>query len=184
MQISAAQSQNFSFSYTTTSGKSLNLAMYDNKSASLSGENGSGTMSLRREYGFSFSYSGSQLTDSDLSEIKEAMKDIEPLLNDFLASSKVSELNPQDFIEDAMNIAGLLPSPSDENALNATMDSLVSKFDELLTKHKTSDNATNTKLLEDSKNLIEEILAKLKEQMREALQNTENSSKNKLNLVA
>lgn len=188
MQIDAANNQNFSFSYTTTSGKSLSLAMYDNASASYSGESGSGTLSLRREYGFSFSYSGSQLTNSDLAEIKDAMKDIEPLLTDFLDNSKVAQLDPQDFIQSAMDIAGLLPTPSSENTLNATADSLLSKFDELLSERQSASNAENKAMLEDSKKLFEDILTRLKKQMQEMLQSAENSSsaekENGLNLLA
>ena len=180
MQVAASNAQNFGFSYTTSSGKSLSLSLYDNQSASYSQENGSASLSLRREYGFSFTYQGSKLTQDDIAEIQEAMKDVEPLINDFLQSSKVGELNPKDFIQSAMQIADILPTPSDENALNATMDSLVGKFDQLLKQNQTSDTATNASMLEDSKKLIDEILERLKKQMQELLQ--EGSDANLQNL--
>ena len=148
MQIEATNNQNIGFSYTTSSGKSLSLSMFDNQSASYSKENGSASLSLRREYGFSFTFEGSKLTQTDIAEIKDAMKNVEPLINDFLQNSKVSELNPKDFIQSAMQMADILPTPSDENKLNATMDSLVSKFDQLLKQNQSNDSTQNAKMLE------------------------------------
>lgn len=170
MQIEASNSQNFGFSYTTSSGKSLSLSMFDNQSATYSKEGDSQKISLRREYGFHFTYEGSKLTETDIAEIKDAMKDVEPLINDFLQSSKVGELNPQDFIERAMQIANILPSTSDENKQNATMDSLVGKFDELLKRNQSNDATQNATMLKDSKKLIDEILARLQEQRQKLLQ--------------
>ncbi len=95
MQIEATNNQNIGFSYTTSSGKSLSLSMFDNQSASYSKENGSASLSLRREYGFSFTFEGSKLTQTDIAEIKDAMKNVEPLINDFLQNSKVSELTQE-----------------------------------------------------------------------------------------
>ncbi len=176
MQIDASNAQNFGFSYTTSSGKSLSLALYDNQSASYSQNNGSTTLSLRREYGFSFTYEGSQLTNTDIAEIQDAMSEVEPLINDFLQGSKLGELGIKDYIQSAMQIANVLPTPSDENALNATMDSLVSKFEQLLKQNQSGDTATNKAMLEDSKQLIDEILTRLQRQMRELLQEGENAN--------
>ena len=176
MQIDASNAQNFGFSYTTSSGKSLSLALYDNQSASYSQNNGSTTLSLRREYGFSFTYEGSQLTNTDIAEIQDAMSEVEPLISDFLQSSKLGELGIKDYIQSAMQIANVLPTPSDENALNATMDSLVSKFDQLLKQNQSGDAATNKAMLEDSKQLIDEILTRLQRQMRELLQEGEDTN--------
>lgn len=185
VQIQASSSQNFGFSYTTTSGKSLSLSMFDNQSVSYSKENNAQSISLKREYGFHFTYEGSKLTQDDISEIKDAMKDVEPLLNDFLQSSKVGELNPKDFIQSAMQIANILPSSSDENKQNATMNSLVGKFDELLKRHQSQDATQNANMLEDSKKLIDEILARIEEQKRELLQNTQDKqNKNALGFYA
>ena len=178
MQIEATNNQNIGFSYTTSSGKSLSLSMFDNQSASYSKENGSASLSLRREYGFSFTFEGSKLTQTDIAEIKDAMKNVEPLINDFLQNSKVSELNPKDFIQSAMQMADILPTPSDENKLNATMDSLVSKFDQLLKQNQSNDSTQNAKMLEDSKKLIEEVLARLRQQM---LQQTQEFAPQKTN---
>lgn len=178
MQIEATNNQNIGFSYTTSSGKSLSLSMFDNQSASYSKEDGSASLSLRREYGFSFTFEGSKLTQTDIAEIKDAMKNVEPLINDFLQNSKVGELNPRDFIQSAMQMADILPTPSDENKLNATMDSLVSKFDQLLKQNQSNDSTQNAKMLEDSKKLIEEVLARLRQQM---LQQTQEFAPQKTN---
>lgn len=187
MQIEASNSQNFGFSYTTTSGKSLSLSMFDNQSASYNKDGDSQSLSLRREYGFHFTYEGSKLTEADIAEIKDALKDVEPLINDFLQSSKVGELNPKDFIQSAMQIANILPTSSDENKQNATMDSLISKFDELLNRNQSNDATQNANMLKDSKKLIDEILARMQEQMRELLQENQadkEKDKNALNLYA
>lgn len=187
MQIEASNSQNFGFSYTTSSGKSLSLSMFDNQSASYNKEGDSQSISLRREYGFHFTYEGSKLTQNDIAEIKDALKDVEPLINDFLQSSKVGELNPKDFIQKAMQIADILPSSSDENKQNATMDNLIGKFDELLKRNQSNDATQNANMLKDSKKLIDEILARMQEQMRELLQENKDSKendKNALNLYA
>lgn len=184
MQIEASNSQNFGFSYTTSSGKSLSLSMFDNQSASYNKENNSQSLSLRREYGFHFSYQGSRLTEDDIAEIKDAMKDVEPLINDFLQSSKVGELHPKDFIQSAMQIAHILPSSSDENKQNATMDSLVGKFDELFKRHQSNDATQNANMLKDSKKLIDEILARMQEQMRELLQNAQDNKEKDKNALS
>lgn len=192
MQVDASKNQNFSFSYTTSSGKSLSLSMYDNQSASVSKDNEGASLSLRREYGFSFSFQGSKLTQSDVAEIKDAMKEVEPLISEFMQNSKVGELKPKDFIESAMNIANLLPASSDENKQNATLDSLVSRFDKLLNKQAEGlDTGAKANLLEDSKKLLEEVLKKmqekLEEQRRELEEKTANAAKKDdsgLNLLA
>ena len=170
MQVDASKNQNLAFSYTTTSGKSLSLAMYDKQSVSLSANEGGKSLSLRREYGFSFSFVGSKLSEDEVKEIKNAMSGVQPLIDDFLQSSKVGELEPKDFITKAMQMADVLPTPKDENALNATMSSLVDKFNSLLQKPSLSADLSKEgaqKLLEDSKKLIEEVLAKMQEKLKE-----------------
>ncbi|TQR34395.1 ATP-binding protein [Campylobacter sp. MIT 99-7217] len=165
MQVEASKNQNFGFSYTTSTGKSLSLSMFDNKSASASQDENSKSLSLRHEYGFSFSFQGSKLTEDDVSEIKNAMKEIEPILNEFMQNSKVGELKPKDFIQNAMQIANLLPSSEDENKQNATLNNLVNLMDNTLKQHQGGIQSENVNLLEDTKKLFEEVLKQIQEKL-------------------
>ena len=151
--------------------------MFDKQSASYNNDGNSQTLSLRREYGFSFSYQGSKLTQTDIAEIKDAMKDVEPLINNFLKNSKVGELEPRDFITSAMQIANILPSSGDENKQNATMDNLVSKFDDLLKQNQSDDTKQNETMLQDSKKLIDEIRQLLQKQLQTLQDETEKNNK-------
>lgn len=184
MQIQASKSQNLSFSYTTSSGKSLSLNMFDKQSINASKDEHSTSLNLRREYGFSFTYQGSKLTQDDVAEIKNAMKDIEPLISDFLSKSKVGELEPKEFITNAMQIANILPSPKDENMANATMSSLVDKFNSLIKNNQSTIAQENTNMLEDSKKLIEEILKKMKEALKLEERMSQNKDENGINFLA
>ena len=136
MQIDASKSQGFAFSYTTSSGKNLSFAMFDKSELSVSKDASSTSLSLTREYGYSFSYEGSKLTNEDLAEIKNAMQELSPSINEFLQSSKVGEMNPREVISSAMKMADLLPSSSDENFTQASFSSLANKINELLNKNK------------------------------------------------
>ncbi|ECH6481754.1 ATP-binding protein, partial [Campylobacter coli] len=83
MQIDASKNQSFSMDYTTKSGKHLALSMYDNQSLSYSNDEEGKSLNLKRQYGFSFTFEGSKLTQADLDEIKNAMKEVEPMIKDF-----------------------------------------------------------------------------------------------------
>ena len=87
MQIDVSKNQNFSLDYTTKSGKKLSLDMYDNQSINYNKDENSKNLSLKREYGFSFTFEGSKLTQNELDEIKDAMKEVEPMIQNFLANS-------------------------------------------------------------------------------------------------
>lgn len=160
MQINT--NQNFALDYTTKSGKHLSFSMYDKADMSLNADEKS--LSLKRQYGFSFSYEGSKLTQNDLDEIKNAMKEVEPLIKDFLENSKVKELKPKEIITSALKIANLLPTPKDENHKNAIANQLTNKIDDLINQNKTPKDKDSS-LLEDSKKLMDEILKFMQEQL-------------------
>ncbi|TKX32186.1 intracellular survival protein CiaI [Campylobacter aviculae] len=184
MQIDASKNQSFSMDYTTKSGKHLSLSMYDNQSVGYSNEDGK-HLSLKRQYGFSFTFEGSKLTQNDLDEINNAMKDVEPMLQNFLANSKVGELNPKEIIQTAMQIADVLPAPKDENHSNAIANNLTNKLDNLLKQNQTNNKDTNTSMLEDSKKLLDEILEQMKKQLeKQQDQNNNDKQKDGLNLYA
>lgn len=183
MQIEAAKSQNFSMDYTTKSGKHLNFSMFDHQNLNYSSDENGKNLSLKKQYGFSFSFEGSKLTQDELDEIKSVMKNVEPLLQNFLQNSKVGELNPKGIIENAMKIANILPKPSDENHQNAIMDGLVGKLDSMLMKNPNLNQ--NSNVLEDSKKLIDEVFEQMKKQLEKAKQkNEESQNKAGLNFYA
>lgn len=165
MQIDASKSQNFAMSYTTKSGKQLSLSMYDKQSVDYTKDGDGTSLSLRRQYGFSFSYEGSKLTQEDINELKTAMKDIEPMLQEFLANSKVKELQPKELIESALKMANVLPTPKDENHQNAIMDTVLTSLENLVKNNKTPNKEENLSMLEDSKKLIEELFTQMKKQL-------------------
>lgn len=175
MQVDVSKNQGFAFSYTTSSGKNLSFAMFDKQEASLSKNDNSTSLSLTREYGYSFSYSGSKLTQEDLAEIKNAMQDVSPIIDEFLQNSKVGDMNPKEMISSAMKIANLLPNSSSEDVNNATLDSLANKFNELLNKNKSDIPEQNADMLKDSKDLFDEVIKNMKEKLQE-LQNKQNSN--------
>ncbi len=176
MQVDAGKSQNFGMDYTTKSGKHLSFSMFDKQSVSYNKSEDGQSLSLRRQYGFSFTYEGSKLTQEDLNEIKEAMKEIEPMIQEFLANSKVGELNPQKIIESAMQMANLLPTPKDENQQNAVMDNFTNKLESLLKQNQSPDKEQNLSMLKDAKSLIEEVLKQMRKQLEENLNKIQNKN--------
>lgn len=165
MQIDVSKNQNFSLDYTTKSGKKLSLDMYDNQSINYSKDDNSKNLSLKREYGFSFTFEGSKLTQNELDEIKDAMKEVEPMIQNFLTNSKVGKLKPKDLIQSAMQMANVLPTPKDENHQNAIMNGFTNKLENLLNKNQTPSKEQNAALLEDSKKLLDEVLEQMKKQL-------------------
>lgn len=184
MQIDASKNQSFSMDYTTKSGKHLALSMYDNQSVSYANNEEGKTLNLKRQYGFSFTFEGSKLTQNDLDEIKNAMKEVEPMIKGFLANSKVGELKPKEIIESAMQIANILPTPNDENHQNAIMSNLTNKLSDLLKQNQTSDKNTNASMLEDSKKLLDEVLEQMKKRLEKQQEKAKENQNNHFDLYA
>lgn len=184
MQIDASKNQSFSMDYTTKSGKHLALSMYDNQSVSYANNEEGKTLNLKRQYGFSFTFEGSKLTQNDLDEIKNAMKEVEPMIKGFLANSKVGELKPKEIIESAMQIANILPTPNDENHQNAIMSNLTNKLSDLLKQNQTSDKNINASMLEDSKKLLDEVLEQMKKRLEKQQEKAKENQNNHFDLYA
>lgn len=187
MQIDANKNQSFSMDYTTKSGKHLALSMYDNQSASYANNEEGKTLNLKHQYGFSFTFEGSKLTQNNLDEIKNAIKEVEPMIKDFLANSKVGELKPKEIIESAMQMANVLPTPNDENHQNAIMNNFTNKLSDLLKQNQTDDKDINTSMLENSKKLLDEVLEQMKKQLekqQEKAKENQDKTDDSLNLYA
>ena len=132
-------SSNFEFSFTTSSGDKINLKLSDSIEVSSSFKKGKSSISqeftLKHTYGYEFSYKGNGLDENDLKEIKEAFKKVKPLLEKFL---KTKEENEKVLNNVAHHIKSLLPTPKDNNHLNAIKKEGVDSFDKVLKSIKAS----------------------------------------------
>ncbi len=131
----ATQNYNsFDFSMKTSSGDQIDLAMYSNKEVDMSMQKDKGleqmSISIREEYGYSFSYEGDGIDKQDYKEIQEALKKIEPLLNMFQMDN--ANLSKEEKTNAAFDINSFLPKPKDDNHKNFIKDSVLDKFDDML----------------------------------------------------
>jgi hypothetical protein len=132
--VSSQNFNSFDFSMQTSSGDKIDLSMYNSKEVDMQVSKDKGlqemSLSIKEEYGYSFSYSGNGIDEQDKKEIAQALKKIEPLLNIF----KNSNFKPsrEDKTNLAFDINLLLPSPKDENHKNFIKDSVIDKMDEML----------------------------------------------------
>jgi len=136
-----ATSNSFSFDLLTSSGDRISMSLYDNRELSVqsaqSGDFASFSMSLKHEYGYSFSYSGNGIDERDMAEIEKAMKIIKPMFNKFLQSVQKSE----EINDDMLNM--LKSSTVD------TMDEVLSAFEK------------SRALIESTKRLFDRIFEKM-----------------------
>ncbi|AJC85934.1 invasion antigen I [Campylobacter sp. RM16704] len=168
MQISSYNSQNFSMDIKTKNGNHLSFSMYDNKEAKLDKDGNSTSLSLRNQFGFSFSYSGTKLSQEEINEIKDAVAKIQPQIDEFMKNSRVGALKPKELITTAMKIGNALPEPKDEEHKKATLHELFNIMDKSLNKEMAKAD------LEDIKKQIFQDSAKLLEEIWEQYNNQEN----------
>ncbi|MGH1601441.1 ATP/GTP-binding protein [Campylobacter majalis] len=146
------------FSFKTSTGDKINLSMYDNKSVSYNSaktQNSSvSVMTLTHEYGYNFSYEGNGLDANDIAEINEALKTIQPQIDEFMKNiNEGFGYSNQEIVNLANSMKKELPSPKDLNHANAIADKTLKLFDELLKQHK-----ANQELLNKSNKLFENLL--------------------------
>ncbi len=126
--------QNFDFSMKTSSGDKISLSMYSSSASDmkLSRKDGLETLqlSLKEEYGYSFSYKGDGIDEQDQKEIKEALKKIEPLLKIF--QKDPLEISYEEKNNLSFDINRLLPTPRDTNHENFIKSKTLDKMDEML----------------------------------------------------
>ncbi|NPA11218.1 MAG: ATP/GTP-binding protein [Epsilonproteobacteria bacterium] len=129
----AMNAADFEFKFTTSSGDKIDLKMFDSIEAQSSYKKGRGYTSeeftLSHKYGYEFHYEGNGLDEKDLKEIKEAFKKVKPLLEKFL---KEKESNEKVMNNVAHSLKSMLPTPKDENHLNAIKSEGVKTFDDVL----------------------------------------------------
>lgn len=160
----AANYNSFDLSIKTSSGDTINLSLYDNKSTSSSFEkNGNSqmaSMSLRHESGYSFSYEGNGIDANDKKEIEAAMKEIKPMLDTYLSNVEESKklFGGQSLHQIANDIGIHLPKPKDINMANFTKDKLLDTADKSLSEKPVSKLA-----MESMQALFDRLLKGLEE---------------------
>jgi len=129
----ANNSAEFKFKFTTSDGDKIEINLEDSleveSNFSKSRNSISEEFTLRHKFGYEFKYEGNGLSKEDLKEIKEAFKKVKPLLEKFL---KEKEANEKVINNVAHSIKSLLPTPKDENHLNAIKNEAVNTFDDVL----------------------------------------------------
>ncbi|AJC90329.1 invasion antigen I [Campylobacter subantarcticus LMG 24377] len=170
MQISSYNSQNFSMDIKTKNGNHLSFSMYDKKEAKFDRDGNSATLSLRNQFGFSFSYSGSKLSEEEIEEIKEAVAKVQPQIDEFMKNSRVGTLKPKEIITTAMKIGNALPESTDEEHKKATLHELFNTMDKSLNKEMGKTDLADIKkqIFQDSTKLLEEIWEQYKSQEEKA----------------
>lgn len=142
----------------TSSGDTIDLKMYDEKSAEImhaqDETTSTTTLSLSHAYGYNFSYKGNGIDEADKKEIAQAMKMIQPMLNQYFNNIKDSSAQNADTINTAFDINSLLPQTSNHNTRNFINDGLLKAIDQTLD---TPQNQTN-EILKHAKKLFDALL--------------------------
>ncbi|AQW81323.1 hypothetical protein CPIN17260_1031 [Campylobacter pinnipediorum subsp. pinnipediorum] len=150
----------FDFSFKTSSGDKINLAMYDNKNIeyknATDGNTSFTSLSLKHEYGYEFSYVGDGLDANDMAEIKKALEEISPKIDEFMKNvNEGMNFSNQEIANLANSMKQKLPEARDLNHSNLIADSTLKAFDDLLAKNKASRD-----LLIKTQKLFENLLDK------------------------
>lgn len=148
----------FNFSMKTSSGDTIDLKMYDERLAEFSHQKNdtteTTTLSLSHAYGYSFHYEGNGIDAQDKKEIEEAMKLIQPMMEDYLKNVAENEPKNSDVINSAFDINRYLPKAKDNNTQNYLNDETLKTIDSALQnveKH-------NEKILKEAKKLFDALL--------------------------
>lgn len=152
----------FGFSLQTSSGDTINLSLYNERSAEFSqstdGNERTTTLSLSNAYGYSFSYEGNGIDAKDKKEIDEAMKVIEPMMDEYLKSVEQANSSTAKLTNTAYDINALLPKSENLDTQNYANDSLLKSLDKILEKTQNQ----NEKMLQEAQKLFDTILKQQK----------------------
>jgi len=148
----------FNFSMQTSSGDTINLKMYDEKATDFSHQEDANssktTLSLSHAYGYSFKYEGNGIDANDQKEIDQAMKLIQPMLDEYFKNVNETAPKNADIINQAFNINAYLPKPQDINTKNYLNDSTLKTLDKILEKTEHQ----NEKILKEAQKLFDALL--------------------------
>ncbi len=150
----------YSFNFKTSSGDSISFSAYNEKNLSTSSETKDGvnikTTELSLSAGYEFHYKGDGLDENDLKEIKQAMKNISPQMQDFMKSSGSQDILNSDLEGVAQGVKNSLPKLTNSGSIGYMKDSLVKKLDDIF---KMFDR--NQKSLDNTTKLLDKIFAKI-----------------------
>ncbi len=146
-----------SFSFKTSSGDKINLSMYDEKEISTSSFKNKNLsvkeFSLRHSFGYRFSYKGNGLDANDKKEIANALKKLQPKIDEFMKNVKESGIpTPKDILNKAFDLKQDLPKVKNENHKNAIQNSVLDLFDKTLKKY-----FPNDEVLQSAKKLFDSL---------------------------
>lgn len=154
----------FGFSLKTSSGDTIDLNMYDERSSNISHENNgktqTTTLTLSHAYGYNFHYEGNGIDENDQKEIDAAMKLIQPMMDAYLQNVQESgNTTPQaKTTNTAYDINATLPTIKDLNTTHYANDSLLKSLDTILEKAQKN----NEKMLQEAQKLFDSILKQQK----------------------
>lgn len=152
------------FSLQTSSGDTIDLSMYDERSLEVSqeqsGNTSSTSLSLSHAYGYSFQYKGNGIDANDQKEIDAAMKLIQPMMDEYLKNVEESgnSTTQAKTTNTAYDINSKLPTIEDLNTQNYANDSILKSLDKILEKAQKQ----NEKLLQEAQKLFDSILKQQK----------------------
>lgn len=151
----------FGFSLQTSSGDTINLSMYDARSAEMAQENNGNTqtttLSLTHAYGYHFHYEGNGIDANDQKEIDAAMKAVQPMMDEYLKNvqESASNTNLASLTNTAYAINTALPTATNANTQNYINDSLLKSMDEIMSKVQNQ----NEKMLQEAQKLFQSIIS-------------------------
>jgi hypothetical protein len=166
MQSVQANSYNyndFNFSMQTSSGDTIDLKLYDEKSSEVSykkdGDSTEIMLSLTHSYGYNFKYEGDGIDAQDQKEIDEAMKIIQPMLEKYMENVKESEndFSMAEITNKAFDINQYLPKTEDLNTKNYLSDQTLQTIDKILEKAENQ----NEKMLNHAQKLFDSLLKQM-----------------------
>ncbi len=148
----------FNFSMQTSSGDTINLKMYDERSLDIAQSQDETstltTLSLSHAYGYSFEYKGNGIDANDQKEIEKAMKQIEPMMDDYLKSVAQNESNDKSIINTAFDINAHLPKSTNADTNAYLNDKTLKTIDKVLEKAEHQ----NEKILKEAQKLFDALL--------------------------
>ncbi len=163
MQIDSSQMAYNSLDFTikTSSGDTISLNMYDNRSFEYSASKTRNSqveeLSLTHAYGYEFSYKGDGIDAKDQEEIKQAIEALKPKIDAFIDNVQNSSIpTPKEILNKAFEFKQELPVPKDNNHKNAISQNLLEAFDQSLQKSKIDQEA-----FESVQSLFEKVLEQL-----------------------
>lgn len=148
----------FNFSMKTSSGDTIDLKMYDERVSEFSHQKNDNTetttLSLSHAYGYSFHYEGDGIDAQDKKEIANAMKLVQPMMEDYLKNVAKNEPKNSDIINNAFDINSYLPKTKDNNTKNYLNDETLKTIDKILEKVENQ----NEKILKEAQKLFDALL--------------------------